>query len=63
MALSEISQLPSPDSLALDSAVWSYISTWTGEYSPEGTGTDPSIWDRFYNNTMVITKDKIEYNR
>ena len=63
VALSEISQLPSPDSLALDSAVWSYISTWTGEYSPEGTGTDPSIWDRFYNNTMVITKDKIEYNR
>ncbi len=63
IALSEASTLPQPLLAARDGAAWSFCSAWTGEYSASGSYTPATLWVSFYNNSFVVTKDKIEYNR
>lgn len=62
VALSETSALPSPYTTAQDGAIWSFCASWTGDYSAEGSYTPAASWISFYNNSLVITKDEIEYN-
>lgn len=63
IAMSECSFLPSPDMISRDNAFWSYCSAWTGEYAVGGRYMQTQDWIMFYNNSIVITKDEIEYNR
>lgn len=63
VALSECSALPSPDAVSRDRAYFSYCSAWTGDYSIAGGILPINEWIHFYNSEIVVTKDKIEYNR
>lgn len=61
-AISECSDLPNPDSIAVDRAYWSFCSAWTGDYAVGGKYMQDSEWVQFYNSEIVIAKDEIEYN-
>ena len=68
IALSECGALPTPDNLAMDKCLWSYVSVWSGDYVlTDGEISESyiskSAWLNFYSADTVITKDEIEYNQ
>ncbi len=63
IAMSECSDLPSPDGIEADRAYWLYCSAWTGDYSAGGKYMQDGEWVQFYNSTAVIAKDEIDYVR
>lgn len=68
IAISECGALPTPDNLARDKCLWSYVSVWSGDYAvSDGEVSEKyiskSAWQMFYSCDLVVTRDEIEYNR
>jgi Beta-mannanase len=61
IALAECGSVPYPDSLAGDSAGWSYFMPWYGDYTMDGWAHDNTAadWNSIMNNSYVITLDKM----
>lgn len=67
VTLSENGCIPDPDLLLRDSAMWSYISTWSGEFVSESGAlnvysekyTESDMLKKFYGHENVITRDEL----
>ena len=60
IALSENGPIPDPDKLFVQSAAWSWFSTWSGDFITDGVTNSAAHISHVFNHDYVITLDEID---
>ncbi|NIK77228.1 mannan endo-1,4-beta-mannosidase [Paenibacillus castaneae] len=58
-AMTENGSIPDPDLMKEYGAIWSWFSTWQGEYLDDGKHNSQDVLIKVYNHPDVITLDKL----
>lgn len=59
ITLSECGSVPDPALMMENGDIWSWFMPWNGDYTRSDTHNGASWWNKFFNYSYIITRDKM----